>query len=127
MSAGDIVRGELHSFARLLWAVELSLLIMGGLWLAISVLRYYSMPGGGAARWTDISEPAVAHSALLESGGQHTSSAAVLVLAEKHPMLASILNDIANPCLAHLILLLLTPLLVVVIWHWDDLLMRRPH
>jgi len=124
MSAGDIVRGELRSVGRLLWAIEVGLLIMVGLWLLVSVLRYYSTPGGGAARWADAGVP-VAQSALLAGSEAHVASPAMVVLAEKHPLLASIFDDIANPCPAHLLVLLLTPLLVVVVWHWDDLLLRE--
>jgi len=124
MSAGDIVRGELRSMGRLLWAIEVGLVIMAGLWLLVSVLRYYSQPGGVAARWADVSGP-VAQAALLAGSKEHVASATVVVLAEQHPLLASILDDIANPCIAHILVLLLTPLLVVVVWHWDDLLLRE--
>jgi len=126
MSAGDIVREEVRSFARLLWAIQVSVLIAACLWLLVSVLRYYTMPGGAAARWADTGEPVVEQSMLLSGNERHIASEAVVVLAEQHPLLASILDDIANPCLAHILLLLLTPLLVVVLWHWDDLLLRGP-
>ncbi|MHB0938192.1 MAG: hypothetical protein ACYDCO_19660 [Armatimonadota bacterium] len=124
MGAGDIVRGELRSVGRLFWAIEVGLLIMAVLWLLVSVLRYYNTPGGGAARWADASGP-VAQVALLAGSERHVASAAVVVLAEKHPLLASIVDDIANPCLAHIVVLLLTPLLVVVVWHWDDFWLRE--
>lgn len=124
MSAGDIVWGELRSVGRLLWAIEVGLLIMAGLWLLVSVLRYYSLPGGGAARWANAGAPVV-QMTLLAGSEEHIASAAVVVLAEKHPLLASMLDDIANPCIAHLLVFVLTPLLVVVVWHWDDLMMRE--
>jgi len=125
MSAGDIVKGELRSFARLLWAVEVSLLIMGALWMLISMLHYHETVRITAIRAGAMGE-LTESSRLLSTNEQRGHSIAYQVLIDEHPLLATILDDIAHPCLAQILLLLFTPLLVVAIWHWDDLLLRGP-
>jgi hypothetical protein len=125
MGAVDIIQVEVRSFVRLLWAIEVSLLIIGALWVLVSVLHYHEYVRVSAVRASVVGELPEG-SMLLSANEQRGHSPAYHVLVDEHPILATILDDVANPTLAHILLLLLLPLLVVILWHWDDLLLRSP-
>ena len=104
-----------RSFTRLVRALLVSLCVVCVLWMGVSVVRYQARAGGPETRIDSLFHPP----------GEVRHTAAYYVLADRHPLLAAIYDDVANPCLAHLLLLVALPILVVILWHWHDLVLQR--